>query len=184
MEGFAIFQREHLRSYREAAGWAAQFEFFIRATAQALWGVGRGTAKDLEEIYDSIVRELRPSLTADQLSKLAAVNRCHLRDDIIHGRMSKAYGKLGGKSNGAAVADVASIEDGEHVLDAINRAVAGDRRPIVQTKSSDSGVAMWLRQMAASGFFSQAVEVFEEGCDILSAGLQARADAELASRRG
>lgn len=181
----SMFSADHLRAYREAAGWAVQFEFMLRAITPALWAERRGSAKDLEAMYADIVEELKSHLTAENLADLAAVNLCDLRDDIVHSRMSKAFGKLGGRNNAAAVARVMHLDDGQDPIEMVRRMARGEGQPIPSTKTETGGVAMWLVQMAESGFFGQAARAFHKGCVILDGGLGARASATLSepSRR-
>ena len=93
---FARFWVPHLPAYRDAAGWAAQFEMAVRMTADAL-PVSGGTSKDLDDLFDRVVGKLKPFLQAEQLASLTTVGLCQLRHDLLHCRFSKAYGKLGGK---------------------------------------------------------------------------------------
>jgi len=168
-----MFNRGHINHYHHAAGWASVFEFTVRACADAL--LDRGTAKDMEGLYDDILSALREFLQPDQLAFLDEVNLCDLRDDLVHGRMSKAFGKLGGKSNHPSVAAVFPINTDEPVADAVQRALVSGGTPIVKTKTADGGISMWLVQMAVSGFFMRAAARLERGCGILDDGLRAHA---------
>jgi hypothetical protein len=96
--------------------------------------------------------------------------------------MSKAYGKLGGKNNGPSVARVASIAegaDGARVLEMVTHLAGGGGRNIPQTSTIDGGVAMWLVQMAVTGFFADASAAFRRGCEILDKALAAHAKAAM-----
>jgi len=174
-----MFSADHLRAYREAAGWAVQFEFMIRAITPALWSERSGRAKDLEQMFADILEELKPHMLAADFEELTAINLCDLRDDIVHARFSKAFGKLGGKSNHPSVARVMRLVDGEDLASQLVRMAQGEGSPIPSTKTETGGVSMWLTQMAASGFLADAVRAFNRGCTILGAAMGARAAAIL-----
>lgn len=130
-------------------------------------------------MFDDIVAELKPHIPPADLEDLTTVNLCDLRDDIVHARFSKAFGKLGGKSNHPSVARVMTLVDGEDLASQLVRMAQGGGSPIPSTKTETGGVSIWLTQMAESGFLADAVRAFHSGCRILDAGLEARAAAIL-----
>jgi hypothetical protein len=168
----------HLPAYREAGGWAAQFEMSVRMTSEALFSAGTGKA--LESLFDAIVEELGPHLAPEQLGALTSVPLCDLRNDLLHCRFSRAYGKLGGKTNDPSVFGVAKIGDGESVLDAVKRAVSGGAVPIAETKTADAGIVAWVAQAGSRGTFADAARAFEGACLAMHVGLGRRAKAILA----
>jgi hypothetical protein len=162
----------HLPAFREAGGWAAQFEMSVRMTFEAVFSEP-GTAKDINEMFERVVEELRPHLGAEQIEALTSIGLCQLRHDLLHCRLSKAYGKLGGKNNDPSVLAVAKI-DGDSVLDSINRAVSGGAVPVPQTKTADAGILAWVAQAGAAGVFPSATRTFERACLAMHAGLTER----------
>lgn len=170
---FTRVWRSYLPALREAGGWAAQFEFYVRMSAEAIWGTG-ATDKDFEGLFKSIVDEIRHHLDAEQLDALTSLNLCQLRHDLLHCRSSKAYGKLGGKNNDPSVASVAEIGKDGSVLDTVMRAVTGGAVPVPQTKTADVGVMIWFVQLGATAKFQVAAKAFERACDALQSGLDAR----------
>ena len=147
---FSMLWVPHLPALREACGWAAQFELSVRITMEALFGAG-GTSKDLDRAFDRVVNELRPFLATEQVEALTAINLCQLRHDLLHGRLSQAYGKLGGKTNDPAVAAVIELPAGEPILPVLERALRGAARPIPETKTADAGIVGWVAQAGQRG---------------------------------
>ena len=86
---FAGFWVPHLPAYRDAAGWAAQFEMAVRMTADAL-SVSGGTSKDLDDLFDRVVEKLKPFIEAEHLASLTSVGLCELRHDLLHCRFGLA----------------------------------------------------------------------------------------------
>jgi hypothetical protein len=170
---FATFCEPHLPALRAAGGWAAQFEFSVRMTAAALFG--DGTSKDLGAMFDRLMEELRPCLSPDQVEALTSIGLCQLRHDIIHCRLSKAYGKLGGKGNDPAVIRVMKLDDSRSILDQVTEAVAGAAVPLPQTKTADGTIMGWLAQAGGMGIFPAAAQAFERACAAMHAGMDERA---------
>jgi hypothetical protein len=171
-----MFTTMHLQAYREAAGWAGQFEFILRAITPAIWADRVGTSKDIKSMFDDIVQELRPHIAAEDLAFLNAINLCDLRHDIIHCRLSKAFAKVGGKNNDPSVAKVIAIDPDENVMAPVERMVRGEGIPIAETRTEIGGLSMWLVQMAASGFFARSARAFAKAYVILDRALGARAE--------
>lgn len=173
----SMFWVPHLPALREACGWAAQFELSVRISAEAIFGTDGSGAKDLDDLFARVLRELRLYLSVEQIDALTSVGLCQLRHDLLHARLSKAYGKLGGKTNDPSVASVIKLREGESTLAQLERGIAGAARPLVETKTADAGIVMWVAQAGARGIFPLGAKAFETACIAMHAGLHQRSKA-------
>lgn len=154
--------------FREASGFAAEYEFRVRLLADKTTGLRSASLANMSVLEQKVLEYFASHLQPGDHARLEATRR--LRNKLLHGEFHNARECLDvlGHPKPAATVKVARIPmDGSLTVESFEAALRDSAPFAVDTTPSSGNIFAWFFQLSTDGSLRHAADVFRSANAIL-----------------